>query len=166
MVPGVVMQIFFNVNKRTIYFAAVLKVWEKPPRPVSLPPLMHTDKPRPLNKCWLYHEIMATNVDSHRNSELNDKAVTEISQSFDFGMITAEWADSNSNKEGGVFLPLDPLSPWRQEWLPTWNQKPKVNPRQTKQLHSTRQSDIATSDLTHMFKQEHSQCELMQKPPR
>lgn len=49
--------------------------------------------------------------------------------------------------EGG-FLPLDPLSPWRQEWLPTWNQKPKVNLSQFKQLHSTRQSDVVIFDLT------------------
>lgn len=41
-------------------------------------------------------------------------------------------------KEGGFFLPLAPLAPWRQEWLPTWNQKPKVNPSYTKQLHSTK----------------------------
>lgn len=33
---------------------------------------------------------MATNVDSHRNNERDDKGMTEISQSFDFGMITAE----------------------------------------------------------------------------
>lgn len=72
MVSGFVMQIFFSANKTTLHFAAMLKLWETPPRPVSLPPLMHTDKPRPLNKCWLNHELMATNVDSHRNSELSD----------------------------------------------------------------------------------------------
>lgn len=54
-------------------------------------------------------------MDSHKNSELsdivmvilyvNDEAMTKISQSFDFGMITAEWTSFNSNKEGGLLTP-------------------------------------------------------------
>lgn len=35
----------------------------------------------------------------------------------------------------GFFLPLAPQSPSPQESLPTWNQKPKVNPSHRNQLH-------------------------------
>lgn len=65
------------------------------------------------------------------------RVTTKRSWCFDFWMITEGWGALINTKRRGIFLPLAPLSPWRQEWLPTWNQKPKVNLSYTNQLYST-----------------------------
>lgn len=63
--------LFFLVSTK-LFILQPRRNRENAPSPVSLPHLMHTDKPRPWKKCRLSHEIMATNMDSHKNGELSD----------------------------------------------------------------------------------------------
>ena len=126
---------------------------------------MHPDRTRSQHKTsaepWSWSQN-ATDVDSKRDFdkhwEFNHKQshlLNKWDQKYLNGFI-GKWATQSDNekilmlwlldgnrrvrgeKRRGFFLPLAPLSPWRQEWLPTWNQKPKVNLSYTNQLYSTK----------------------------
>lgn len=92
---------FFSANQ-TIFLQPCRNT-ENPPSPISLPHLMHTDKPRPFKK-------VSTNMDSHKNSELSDTItfVLILIKQSDDKTISVHWLwddHSSISKGRGLLTP-------------------------------------------------------------
>lgn len=113
-------------------------------------------------------KIRQTNVDFDKNIEISITNKTDsakvrprVFSCFFLSPLQREtthrskiWCvdDHTWVRRGEEVLPLAPLSPWRQGWLPTWNQKPPINPICTDATKPTHKSTSLSHPSFNMVK--------------